>query len=312
MEIKEFEAFLALADELHFARAAGRLDISPGRLSQLIQALERRIGGKLARRTSRSVRLTELGERFHKEVKAGYVLLQDAIVSAQAEAGRDGAVLRLGISKLTSVPYAIELCEAFEHRNPQWRIHLVTVSSQEMWAPLLRAEVDVMVGRLPCPPEAVPDQQRVLIGPVVAREGRVVLAAEDHPLAERSAIDVEELASHTVVRWSGMLPGWFKAAWLPPVTPQGRPIPRGGEAAGEPEEFYYQIVRRRLLHIAPATALQSEPWPRVVAVPLTGLPSFSVVLVRMRGQDSAPTRALVDLVTGAANVFAAADGAAHI
>jgi DNA-binding transcriptional LysR family regulator len=300
MEIKEVEAFLALADELHFARAAQRLGMSPGRLSQLIQALERRIGGKLAWRTSRSVRLTDLGERFHKDVKAGYDLLQDAIASAQAEAGRDEATLRLGISKLAGVPYAIELCEAFEHRNPQWRVQLVTVSSQEMWAPLLRAEVDVMLGRLPCPPQAVPDRQGILIGPVVAREGRVVLAAQDHPVAGRAAIDVEELAGHAVVRWSGMLPGWFKAAWLPPVTPQGRPIPRGGDAVGEPEEFCYQIVRRGLLHIAPAADPQAVPWPRVVAVPLTGLPPFHLVLARVRGQDSAPTRALVNLVTGAA------------
>jgi len=106
MEIKEVEAFLALADELHFARAAQRLGMSPGRLSQLIQALERRIGGKLAWRTSRSVRLTDLGERFHKDVKAGYDLLQDAIASAQAEADRDEATLRLGISKLAGIRYA--------------------------------------------------------------------------------------------------------------------------------------------------------------------------------------------------------------
>lgn len=300
MEIKEVEAFLALADELHFARAAERLGISPGRISQLIQALERRIGGKLARRTSRDVRLTELGERFHKDAKAGFDLLQEAIASAQEEAGHDEAILRLGINKLTSLPHAIELCEAFEHRNPHWRVHLVTVNSQEMWAPLLRTEVDVMVSALPCPPEEVPDQQRVLIGPVVATEGRVVLTAEDHPLAERAAIDVEELASHAVVRWSGTLPDWFKAAWLPPVTPQGRPIPRGGEASGEPEEFYYQIVRRRLLYLAPATALQSVQWPRVVAVPLTGMPPFHIVLARMRGRDSASTMTLVNLATDAA------------
>ncbi|MET7345564.1 LysR family transcriptional regulator [Streptomyces sp. NPDC087866] len=58
MERYEIETFLALAEELHFARTAERLQVSPGRVSQTVKALERRIGGALFERSSRHVALT--------------------------------------------------------------------------------------------------------------------------------------------------------------------------------------------------------------------------------------------------------------
>ena len=61
MEFRELECFVVLSEELHFARTAERLYLSPGRVSQLVRSLETRIGGRLFHRTSRRVRLTPLG-----------------------------------------------------------------------------------------------------------------------------------------------------------------------------------------------------------------------------------------------------------
>lgn len=58
LEIRELECFLALSEELHFGRAAERLYVSQSRISQLLRALEGRIGARLLDRTSRRVRLT--------------------------------------------------------------------------------------------------------------------------------------------------------------------------------------------------------------------------------------------------------------
>jgi DNA-binding transcriptional LysR family regulator len=64
VELREIEVFLVLAEELHFGRTAVRLRLSQGRVSQLVRALEREIGGSLFERSSRQVRLTRLGVRF--------------------------------------------------------------------------------------------------------------------------------------------------------------------------------------------------------------------------------------------------------
>ncbi|WP_410676552.1 LysR family transcriptional regulator [Amycolatopsis sp. cmx-4-68] len=67
MNLRQLECFLAVADELHFARAADRLHLSPASVSEAIAALERRVGGPLFDRSSRRVSLTAHGLRFGED-----------------------------------------------------------------------------------------------------------------------------------------------------------------------------------------------------------------------------------------------------
>jgi DNA-binding transcriptional LysR family regulator len=97
MEIREIEAFLVLAEELHFGRTAARLYVSPARVSQLIRGLERRIGGCVVERTSRVVRLTPIGEQLLRDAGPAYERLGRAVTDAQVAARRQGGVLRLGV-----------------------------------------------------------------------------------------------------------------------------------------------------------------------------------------------------------------------
>jgi DNA-binding transcriptional LysR family regulator len=86
MELRDIETFLAVADKLHFGRAAQRLYLSPSRVSQTIRSLEREVGGALFVRTTRQVRLTPLGERFRVHVALGLESLHAALRDAQATA----------------------------------------------------------------------------------------------------------------------------------------------------------------------------------------------------------------------------------
>ncbi|NUP83813.1 MAG: LysR family transcriptional regulator, partial [Nonomuraea sp.] len=96
MEFRELECFVVLSEELHFARTAERLYLSPGRVSQLVGALETRIGGRLFDRTSRRVRLTALGERFLADLRPAYEAMAGAVARATAAAREVEGLLRVG------------------------------------------------------------------------------------------------------------------------------------------------------------------------------------------------------------------------
>jgi TetR/AcrR family transcriptional regulator, fatty acid metabolism regulator protein len=86
MDTAQVEAFLTLAEELHFGRAAQRLRVSQPRVSRLIAALERQAGGRLFERTSRKVSLTPLGQQFHAELRPGYQQMRAALDHARRTA----------------------------------------------------------------------------------------------------------------------------------------------------------------------------------------------------------------------------------
>ncbi|WP_030443581.1 LysR family transcriptional regulator [Actinoplanes subtropicus] len=98
MELRDIEIFLTLAEELHFGRTAERLRVSSARVSQSIKQQERRIGGALFERTSRSVRLTPLGRRFRDRLDAGYREIAAGLDEA-ATIARDSAGSRLPPSR---------------------------------------------------------------------------------------------------------------------------------------------------------------------------------------------------------------------
>lgn len=94
VEMGEIAAFLAVADELHFGRAAQRLHVSTARVSQTIKSLERQVGGPLFERTSRRVSLTPLGLTLLAEFRPAYDRLQhglqQGLQASQRQAGQQG------------------------------------------------------------------------------------------------------------------------------------------------------------------------------------------------------------------------------
>ncbi|UFS93599.1 LysR family transcriptional regulator [Nocardia huaxiensis] len=77
--LHEIEAFLTLAEELHFRRTSERLGLAQGRVSQTIRKLERRIGVPLFERSSRQVALTPTGRQLHADLAPAYQAVQRAI-----------------------------------------------------------------------------------------------------------------------------------------------------------------------------------------------------------------------------------------
>ncbi|MBW8485197.1 LysR family transcriptional regulator [Actinomadura parmotrematis] len=282
MEMREIEAFLAVARELHFGRAARRLGVSAPRVSQAVRALERRVGAPLFERTSRRVRLTPLGERLRAELRPAYERMERALEEARSSAGAE--VLRVGIA--TSLPGAVVdgPIQAFERARP----HCALVRSAHPNTDPTRWgddwPVDVFVGWLPADPAPVA-AMGFTVGPAWTREERAVLVAAGHPLARRAAVDVEELAGQDILYPSGM-PQRLADLWIPPATPGGAPLRRvHRHRSASLEEAIVLVAAGDAVHLTVAAVRPDSP--HVVTVPVSGLPPVICAPVWPTGTDNA-------------------------
>ncbi|MCQ4081705.1 LysR family transcriptional regulator [Streptomyces sp. RB6PN25] len=271
-ELGEIEAFLTLAEELHFAKAAERLGLSRPRVSQLIQSLERRIGGRLFDRTSRRVTLTPTGHFLLERAKPSFEGLQRAVEETRAFAHE----LRIGF--LGPFAGAVDASVAgFRRAHPKSSISTVETRWSDFFGPLRRAEVDIQVTLWPV---HQPDLTR---GPVIAEYPRVLALAAGHPLATRSSVDAEELAELTMVDTPPSAPKEVREGFFPTHTPAGRPIRRGRPVTTQPEMLSRVATSNEVCATSTALMLLYRH-PEVVFVPMTGLPPARAVAI-WRGAD---------------------------
>src|SRR5262245_33625755 len=115
MDLRHLRYFVAAAEELHFTRAAERLNISAPTLTQQVQVLEADLGVMLFRRTKRSVALTEAGRRFLQEARA---TLRQAEQAAQVARGQIGSIEIGYVTSASCLGLIPAVVAAFRHENP--------------------------------------------------------------------------------------------------------------------------------------------------------------------------------------------------
>lgn len=298
MDGREIEAFLVLAEELHFGRTAQRLGVSPGRVSQLLVALERRTGRQLVLRSSRAVGLSAAGEQFLAEARTGYRQLEQAIAVTRAAARQDAGVLRLGTSVWLDPAAGPALAEAFEHRHRGWRAECIPVRPADLPGPLT---VDVLLLPVPGPVESVPAPSGVvagpvLIGPVLARHERVLVVPGDHPLAGHAVVSPADLAGHEVASPADHLAAWHPDGHLPAAgggSSGGETAPR----ALEPHDAFDLVVRRGLAFLSSTGTAHLFRGVDVTRIPVPELPPVCTVLARRAGPPGPLTAAFLAMAT---------------
>ncbi len=148
MELRHLHYFMAVAEELHFGRAARRLHISQPPLSQQIRELEQELGVLLFARTSRSVRLTPAGDAFYQQSKLVFTQLEHAVSQAQAVERGESGTLRVGFCAPAmegNLPFALR---EFGALFPDVRLDLLETRTPELLEALRREQVDVGFVRL--------------------------------------------------------------------------------------------------------------------------------------------------------------------
>src|SRR5579883_189326 len=127
MELRHLRCFLAVAEELHFARAAERLHIEQSPLSRAIKDLEEELGVLLFARTTRSTRLTHEGHMFLEHVPRVFTALQQARDSVKAAANGFQGQLRIAVSDGMTPPRFSALLARCRQDEPEIEIRLFEV-----------------------------------------------------------------------------------------------------------------------------------------------------------------------------------------
>jgi DNA-binding transcriptional LysR family regulator len=187
VELRELRYFVTVAEELHFGRAAERLHIVQPAVSQQVRRLERELGVALFARTTRSVSLTEAGQRFLPHARA-VLTAADRAVDAVTEFRDDqAAILRLGTSDGIGDRLDVLLGE-FTRRAPGAQLELVHAPTAQRLQRVRDGSLDATIVRGDWPGAGLD------FTPLWTDEVLVALPAA-HPLAARDIVDFAELAA---------------------------------------------------------------------------------------------------------------------
>ncbi|GAA3513614.1 LysR family transcriptional regulator [Actinocatenispora rupis] len=289
--MREMRLFLVLAEELHFGRAAERLGLTASRVSQVLNTLERKLGGqRLFNRTSRVVDLTAAGRVLQSELAPAVAGLDLVLHTARFRHTGPG-VVRVGLLNAASgVDVLSRAIERFEATYAGASVQLSTTPFDDRLGPLRRREIDLVVTRLPL------DQPDIVVGPALSvADQRVVMVGRTHPLADRTVLSVEDLADHDVRRPYGLTPELAEAT-CPPRTPSGRPIHFVDAEVDDNAQLLYLLARGRLVHPTVAPFAAHFHHPDVVAIPLADLPPSSCALAALKGVDNPDRDSFIDVV----------------
>lgn len=186
VELRHLRAFVAVAEELNFTRAAARLMITQPALSRTIAALERLVGVSLVRRSRRSVVLTPAGKRFLRHARRALAVVEEAVAAAHGER----PLLRVGFTWGSTAEYTAPTVRAFERDHPGVVVELRRYDDTVAGL----ADGRTHVGFLP----GLPEDER-LDTRVLAQEQRVAALPADHPLASRPAVRLADLVNQPVI-----------------------------------------------------------------------------------------------------------------
>ncbi|MEV6277967.1 LysR family transcriptional regulator [Nocardia sp. NPDC051832] len=269
LERLELEAFLALAEELHFGRTAARLCVTTPRISQAIRKLERRIGAPLFERNSRAVRLTPLGKQLRDELRPAY----DQISAGILAASHAKPAITVGFSSPWCGNLVARTANAFRTRYPNAAVGIEEIQLADPLGRMRSGAVDLQLTEFPI---AEPD---ITIGPIMFSERRGLLVPREHRFAGQESVSLEDLADTTLITIAGeLVPRNWMDHHFPRRTPSGRPIPHG-PATTSWAEVLVHVSQGVGVGTVALPAMVFDAWPQTVVVPFRDAPPIEYGLL---------------------------------
>ncbi|MGW1562626.1 LysR family transcriptional regulator [Streptomyces sp. NPDC002144] len=273
MDIRELRYFVAVAEELHFGKAAERLEMAQPPLSRAIARLEGQLGVVLLERTSRKVTLTEAGAVLLSEGRA----ILSAVAAAERrtqDAARRRPRLVLAVKTGTADLLLAKLLDAYSAEPGAATVDLLLCEAHEQQKLLQDGQADVALLHLPF------DSAVGLDTETLHTEGQVAILPASHPLAGRREIRVAEVTA---------LPELPMARWPGP----GGSYPEGpGAEVRNLTQLFQLIALGRTTVIIPESA-GTDLRRDLAAVPVSDAPPVTTVIA---WPPHSRLRAVADLV----------------
>ncbi|MBC2877402.1 MULTISPECIES: LysR family transcriptional regulator [Streptomyces] len=282
MELRTLRYFVAVAEELHFGRAAARLHMSQPPLSRAIRRLEADVGAALFDRSPAGVALTPAGAVLLDEARALLDRADRARDRVAAAAGGAGSVtLTVGILGEGGGPDAARLARAFRRRHPHAEVRVRDTDLTDPTCGLHAGTVDVALTRGPF------DGTELTVRELRADPVGALLRADD-PLARRDRLRPADLADRRWFRFpAGTDPLW-QAYWH-----AGRP--REGPVVRAVRECRQAVLWNGTVGV---TVLGHEPGEGLAVVPLDGVAPSPVVVAWRAGEANPLVGTFVRIAVG--------------
>ncbi len=257
MDLRLVEYFVAVAEELHFGRAAERLRIAQPSLSQQIRRLEHQLGVTLLERNSRNVHLTGAGEVLLRE---GRKTLSQARHAIQATRSAGAGRLTVGFYGSAATALLSDVLCAFGERLPP-----VDVSVREL---LLGSIDDVLDGRVDVAFTRLLPGQTELEVEILAHESRMVALAPAHPLSARKSLIFADLKDESFIVNPAVPTHGAPARWLAEQRSHGLPGRIATQSASV-QEILTLVAAGRGVCLVPSAVSAHYPRADVAYVPVT-------------------------------------------
>jgi DNA-binding transcriptional LysR family regulator len=225
MELRHLRYFVAVAEELHFGRAARRLNVVQPALSQQVQQLETELGVMLLARTKRRVALTESGRAFLIEAKRTLADAEAAVRAARRAGGGEVGRLRVGYVDLATWGVMPAILRAYRERFPEVELVLSEMHREPQREALARGDLDVGFFSLR-------DSDGPFAGVRVIADPLLVVVPSEHRLARRSSVQLQHLANEPWVLFPRELKTLYMELVLSACVSAGF-VPRVVQEAGQ-------------------------------------------------------------------------------
>jgi DNA-binding transcriptional LysR family regulator len=280
MELRTLRYFVAVAEELHFGRAAARLHMSQPPLSRAIRQLENQVGAALLHRSASGVRLTPAGTVLLEEARLLLDQADRARVRVAAAAG--SATLTVGILGDAADPGPTRLAAAYRRRHPGVQVRVRDTDLTDPTCGLRAGLVDVALTRAPF------DTTGLSVAELRTDPVGAVLRADD-PLARRERLRLADLADRQWFQFpAGTDPVW-QSYWN-----GGKP--RHGPVVRVVSECLHAVLWNGTVGISP---LGHAPPDGLTVVPLVDMPPSRVVVAFKDGDADPLVRSFVQAAVAA-------------
>jgi DNA-binding transcriptional LysR family regulator len=281
-ELRHLRAFVAVAQELNFTRAAERLHLGQQAVSKTVRQLERELGVTLLERTTREVRLTTAGAALLDGATRALDAADAAFARAREVGSGTSGTVRVGVSPAVGPGEREEAAHALRAGAPGLSVSFRDVRPAEVHAALRSGEVELVLARTAVEAEGIGTSP---LRPTPA----VLLAPASHELSRRQAVALSELDGARVIFWSP--PGTAYTDMLlatladagARVTPVESRVTGAGSVAELAESGAVALVPR----VWPAT-------PGTVTIPLADDFRLPLVVLWRLGSERPAVRRLLD------------------